>query len=310
MPCFHPLRGYRSAVPNQNGRYPVVFNFKAGLADRPISLPCGQCVGCRLERSRQWALRCIHEAKMYDRNCFITLTYADSNLPENMSLRYSDYQAFMKRFKSAVRYNEGKHVADGIKFYMCGEYGSRFGRPHYHAIIFNYDFADKVFDSYGSNGDKIYISDFLHKLWPHGVKEQQKIGAVSYQSAAYVARYIMKKITGDDAVAYYGDREPEFNHMSNGIGKKWFEAFHKDVFPGDFVVHDGKKHRVPRFYENLFEALPYDLPSVIAMSPREKIKAKRRRAAGKHAADNTPERRRVREKVQKARLEKLKREDQ
>lgn len=317
MACFYPLHAYRSSSPNENGKFPVVFNYKAGLYDQPIFLPCGQCIGCRLERSRQWALRCIHEAKMYERNCFLTLTYSEENLPENMSLRYSDFQAFMKRFKSAVRYNEGKKIADGIKFYMCGEYGARFGRPHYHAIIFNYDFADKTFDSFGSNGDKLFVSEFLHKLWPHGVKEQQKIGSVTYESAAYVARYIMKKITGDDAVAYYGDRQPEFNKMSNGIGKAWFQKYGADALRNDFIIHDGKKHRVPRFYDNMFEVIPYDLPSLLNKNPVLRGKAivlgkkgKRVRAAKRHAADNTPERRRVREKVQLARLHKLKREYQ
>ena len=122
MPCFYPIRGYRANSPNANGKYPVVFNYQAGFADQPISLPCGQCVGCRLDRSRQWALRCVHESKLYKRNCFITLTYADSELPENGSLRVDHWQLFMKRFKSAVRYNEGSEIAKGIKFYHCGEY--------------------------------------------------------------------------------------------------------------------------------------------------------------------------------------------
>lgn len=307
MPCFHPLRGYRANSPNANGKFPVVFNFQAGFADQPISLPCGQCVGCRLERSRQWALRCVHESKMYEENCFITLTYAESNLPPNGSLRVEDWQLFMKRFKSAVRYNEGKDRAKGIKFYHCGEYGSQFGRPHYHALIFNYDFKDKVYKRVNRNGDRIYTSDFLASLWPHGVKEQQEIGAVTYQSAAYVARYIMKKITGDDAVAYYGERKPEYTTMSNGIGRGFFEKYYKDIFPHDFVVHEGKKHRVPRFYENMYEAMPHDIPSVIAMSPKRKLKAKRKLAGQKHAADNTPERRRTRELVQLERLKNLKR---
>lgn len=301
MPCFYPLRGYRANSPNANGKFPVVFNFQAGFADQPISLPCGQCIGCRLERSRQWALRCVHESKMHDENMFITLTYADENLPENGSLRVEDWQLFAKRMRDHVRY----HYKRKFKFYHCGEYGDRYGRPHYHAIIFGFDFPDKKYKRVNSNGDRIYVSETLTKLWGYG---QCEIGSVTYQSAAYVARYILKKITGEDAVAYYGDRKPEYTTMSNGIGKKWFEKYGRDVFPNDFVVHDGKKHRVPRFYDNLYELMPHDIPSVLAMTAKMRLKVKRKKAGAKHAADNTPERRRTREKVQLERLKKLKRE--
>ena len=99
MPCFHPLRGYRSNSPNENGKYPVVFNYKAGFSDQPFSLPCGQCIGCRIERSRQWAIRCVHEASLYERNCFITLTYDDSKLPAGHSLLVEDTQLFWKRLR-------------------------------------------------------------------------------------------------------------------------------------------------------------------------------------------------------------------
>lgn len=302
MPCFYPLQGFRARVANASGKRPIVFDVNHGFADLPVTVPCGQCVGCRIERSRQWALRCVHEAKQYERNCFITLTYADENLPDNMSLRVEDWQLFMKRFKSAVRYNEGKDIAKGIRFYHCGEYGDQFGRPHYHALIFNYDFSDKVYKRVNSAGDKIYTSDFLASLWDAGVKEQQEIGSVTYQSAAYCARYIMKKITGDDAVAYYGERKPEYTTMSKGIGRGWFESNFADVFPHDFVIHEGKKHRVPRFYDNMFEQLPHDIPTNIL-----RIKHKRKKRALDHVEDNTPERRRTRESVMKARLSNLKR---
>lgn len=304
MPCFHPLRGYRASRPNQNGKFPVVFTYQAGFADQPISLPCGQCVGCRLERSRQWALRCVHESKLYDKNCFVTLTYSDACLPDAASLVVEHHQLFMKRLKSAVRYKFGKSAADGIRFYMCGEYGERFGRPHYHFLLFNWDFPDKRYKRVNSNGDRIFESDFLSKLWPDG---QTEIGSVTYQSAAYVARYIMKKITGDDAVAHYGDRIPEYTAMSNGIGKNFFRRFATDMFPSDFLIHDGKKHRIPRYYDSQYEIVHDFVPSVLSLSPLKKVKSKRRRAAAGHADDNTPERRSVREKVQLARLSSLKR---
>lgn len=302
MPCFRPLKGYRASVPNENGRFPVVFDKRQGFYDRPVNVPCGQCTGCRIDRARMWALRCVHESSLYEHNCFITLTYRDSDLPENGSLRLDHWQDFMKRFKSHVRYHEGKDRARGIRFYHCGEYGDRYGRPHYHALIFNYDFPDKVYKRVNSQGDKIYTSEMLGSLWPFGEMVQQEIGSVTYQSAAYVARYIMKKITGDDAVAYYGDRKPEYTTMSKGIGRGWFEKYAGDVFPGDYVVHEGKKHRVPRFYDQMFEQMPHDIQTNIA-----KVKLKRRSRSKQHAEDQTDRRLRVREKVLQEKVKQLKR---
>lgn len=82
MPCFRPLKGYKSRVRNRDtGKRSIVFNPREGFHDLPVTLPCGQCIGCRLERSRQWAIRCAHEASLYEENCFITLTYRDEDLP-------------------------------------------------------------------------------------------------------------------------------------------------------------------------------------------------------------------------------------
>lgn len=245
MPCYRPLKAYRTI----NGQ--IVFRDTTGHAiERALSLPCGQCIGCRLQRSAVWALRCVHEAKMYERNCFITLTYNDSCLPDNGSLRVDDWQRFMKRLKERVRYSGD---LSKIRFYMCGEYGEKFGRPHYHACLFNYDFPDKKYKRYNALGDKIYTSELLDDVWKLSDPGVCEIGSVSMQSAGYVARYIMKKILGPDAVAYYGDRLPEFTNMSKGIGKAWFEKNRRDVFPSDFLVHDGVKLSVPRYYDGLYE---------------------------------------------------------
>ena len=132
MACYKPLRAWQCA----NGD--VVFA-ELGRFDitRQLDLPCGQCVGCRLERSRQWAMRCLHEAKMHDRNCFVTLTYNNDNVPADRSLNYRDFQLFMKRLRFHFR-------GVPIRFYMCGEYGEDFGRPHFHACLFGLDFPDKT----------------------------------------------------------------------------------------------------------------------------------------------------------------------
>ena len=136
MPCYRPIKGYRSRRLNaETGKRPVVFNPRDGFYDQPVDLPCGQCIGCRLERSRQWAIRCVHEASLHERNCFITLTYRDECLPTNGSLDLDAFQKFMKRLR--------RRFGEGVRFFHCGEYGENFGRPHYHAILFNLDFSDK-----------------------------------------------------------------------------------------------------------------------------------------------------------------------
>lgn len=310
MVCYSPLQGYRALQANERGRRPIVFSRRAGYEDRPVSVPCGQCIGCRLERSRVWATRCVHEASLYDDNCFITLTYAPANLPKHGTLVKAHFQNFMKRFRDRERYI-GSDGVNGIRFYMCGEYGDREQRPHYHACLFNYDFKDKVPWKKTPNGDVLYRSEYLEDLWQFGFST---VGDLTFESAAYVARYVMKKRTGKAALAHYNkwdpetgeileERLPEYNEMSRagGIGKKWIEAYTSDVYPSDFVVHEGKKFKVPKFYDKLYEDIE---PEQFHF-----LKVSRVLRARKHAENNTKDRLRVREKVQQAKLDLLKREE-
>ena len=148
MTCYHPLTAYWAI--SKNGDRSITFDInKSCGSGAVIKLPCGQCVGCRLERSRQWAVRCMHEASLYKRNCFITLTYSNEYLPPNMSLVKSDFQKFMKRLR--------KRCGSSVRYYYCGEYGENFGRPHYHAILFGFDFKDKVYWRQNTNGDRCYL---------------------------------------------------------------------------------------------------------------------------------------------------------
>ena len=180
MTCFHPIQAYKSTELTKKGKRKIVFKKAEGVPFLELTLPCGQCVGCRLERSRQWAIRCVHEASMHKKNCFITLTFDNQHLPKDGSLDVRDFQLFMKRVR--------KRFGTNIRFYHCGEYGEKLGRPHYHACLFNFDFEDKILWK-EINGQKLYISQSLSELWPFGFST---IGEVTYQSAAYVARYIMK----------------------------------------------------------------------------------------------------------------------
>lgn len=298
MPCYFPLQGYRSRSLNENGKRSVVFNIKDGYQDMPVTLPCSQCVGCRLERSRQWAVRCMHEASLYEHNCFITLTYSDEFLPRDGSLSVRHFQLFMKRLR--------KRFGDGIRFFHCGEYGEKFRRPHYHALLFNFDFHDKTFWK-EDNGHRIYRSVSLEELWPFG---HSCIGSATFESAAYVARYIMKKVTGENAFLHYADVDyetgevinelkPEYTTMSRrpGIGKSWFDKFKSDVFPRDEVIVRGKKTRPPKFYDSQYELL---YPDEMA-----RIKGLRVSSAKAHAENCTPERLEVRRICKERQIEAL-----
>ena len=241
MPCYSPIQAYRDT------RSGALFFWPKAGTDSTLYVPCGQCVGCRLERSRQWAARCMNEASLHEENCFITLTYKDA--PK--SLQYRDFQLFMKRLRRQW---------PGVRFYMCGEYGEDFGRPHYHAVLFGMNFPDR-YRWRKVNGHQLYRSPKLEALWQLGHCE---IGAVTFESAAYVARYCMKKITGDAAEAHYSyvdedtgevcRREPEFCHMSlkPGIGARWLEKYQSDVYPAGEMVVRGVKSKSPRYYDKLY----------------------------------------------------------
>lgn len=254
MPCYHPLKGYRSKTVNPTGKRSIVFNAKEGFYDLPIDLPCGRCDGCKLERSRQWAVRLVHESQMHDYNIFLTLTYSDENLPKDGSLHVDHFQNFMKRLRSHRDVHTDKYKTDyakNIRFFHCGEYGEKYFRPHYHAIVFNCDFADK--ERWKKlDADSLYISKTLEELWPYGFST---IGSVTFESAAYVARYIMKKMHGQSAEILYEGKRPEYVTMSRrpGIGKSWLEKYQKDIKRDDFVVLRGIPMKPPKFYGSQFE---------------------------------------------------------
>ncbi len=291
MACFHPLSAWRTRdrAITFDQRFAVGFVFL---------LPCGQCRGCRLERSRQWALRCVHEASLFEENCFITLTYSDKHLPSNGSLNKKHWQDFMKRLRS-------RFVGRRIRYFHAGEYGAKHRRPHYHACLFNFDFSDKKLFK-RDNGVSLYTSDSLDSAWDLGFCS---VGSLTFASAAYCARYIMKKRLGDSVandMHYLGcdeitgdlvELEPEYATMSRGgtgglggIATEWFKRFSGDVFPSDEVDLGGRRYRPPRFYDCMFElSSPEDFA---------RIKADRVRASYRVKDDCTPGRLAVRERCQ------------
>jgi hypothetical protein len=303
MPCYHPISAFqcadRSIVFDETRKHDII---------RSLNLPCGRCVGCRLEKSKQWAIRVMHEASQHSENSFITLTYNDTHLPNDYSLHYKDFQLFVKRLR--------KRIGKKIRFYMAGEYGENYGRPHFHACIFGYSFPDKELWKRTTSDSFIYRSTELEALWPFGYSS---IGDVTFESAAYVARYIMQKQNGDKLNPKTGkpynavyewtcpvtgeifERKPEFNKMSlkPGIGAKWLEKYESDVFPHDYVVIKGKKMKVPRYYDKIYASKnPYEMEEIQHLREiRGKLKNE----------DNSIERLLVKETVQLAKLRKLKR---
>lgn len=214
-----------------------------------LTVPCGQCIECRLKRSREWAIRCMHEASLFSEgSSFITLTYADEFLPKGGSLDRRAFPLFMKRLRKEV---------GPVRYFHVGEYGEQNGRPHYHALLFGLRFADERPMGVTGSGYPAFVSDQLSGLWTAGASQ---IGEVTFESAQYVARYCVKKITGSRAEAHYqrldakGCKyvlEPEYATMSRrpGIGSRWLEENRADVERDDSVISRGHEVTPPRFYD-------------------------------------------------------------
>lgn len=269
----------------------IVFSDRGG--HRPLTIPCSKCIGCKLERSRQWAVRCMHESSMHEDNCFVTLTYNEDTIPSDWSLRYRDFQLFMKRLRKSANFP--------VRFYMCGEYGETYSRPHYHACLFGYRPSDLYDWRKSASGFKLYRSSSLESIWSAGSVE---VGDVTFESAAYVARYIVTKNSGKEYIVdpdtgeLYA-RPPEFTRMSlkPGIGYPWYEKYKREVFPLDRVVVRGVECKPPRYYTLLLDR---QAPFMAA-----DVEYERYVRAVDAAADNTAERLRAKEVVCKVRISKL-----
>lgn len=311
MACYHPINAYPNGT-TKNGKINLCFNKEIvqkyiffGKKDQLVQVPCGQCIGCRLERSRQWAIRCVHESSLHSKNCFLTLTYSDENLPRTEyhvdtetgekipgvpTLNKRDIMLFMKRLR--------KKYGEGIRFLQCGEYGDRTNRPHHHIILFNHDFNDRTLWKI-NHGFPLFNSAELAVLWPYG---HAVVADVTFESCAYVARYITKKITGPDSHKHYVCRQPEYITMSRrpGIARLWYDKFRNDVYPADAcILRTGSKQmiaRPPKYYDRI-----YDLQENESFC---RIKEKRVNMA-KLSLHNSPERLAIREAVQKLQFAKL-----
>lgn len=294
MPCFVPLRAFKTA------QGAIVFKEKGNDVLSQLWLPCGRCIGCKLERSRQWAMRCVHEASLHESNAFVTLTYDDAHLPYRSSLDYSHFQKFMKRLRKRMRVQ--------CSFVVAGEYGDLNWRPHWHALLFGVNFSDSVPMRMLRAHESLRRSPLLEELWPFG---HSSIGDVNFETAAYVGRYCTKKITGQLAESHYRriDQDtgeiyhltPEMLRCSNRrpIGKGWFERFRSDVYPHDYVVVRGKEMKPPKYYDTLLDR---EFPDVL-----EDVKFQREIDALENGLDNTFQRLQVKQQVVTAGLAQFRR---
>lgn len=223
-------------------------------------LPCRRCLSCLQKRARDWATRVTHEASLYESNMFLTLTYSNKNLPDNGSLCKRDVQLFFKK----LRYYYPKQK---LRYLYSGEYGDikKTFRPHYHIALFNLDMDDKRYWK-TVNKNAYYTSDVLEDIWSKG---RIVIGDLSYESAAYIARYTYKKQFGEKAFQHYQRYDylaqkivsltPEYSQSSTGgkddggIGFGWYQKFKTDLYPSDTCVMNGFVSKPPEYYDRLLQ---------------------------------------------------------
>ena len=266
MTCYHPLTAYVDlSEVTDNGKKKICFSTPKGFDQyEEIRLPCGKCIGCRLERSRQWAVRSVHEALLHEKNCFVTLTYSDEYLHPSGDLKFHkrDFVLFMKRLR--------KKFGKGIRFFHCGEYGSKFQRPHHHVILFGFDFDDKVLFRRTSLGYTLYRSESLERLWPFGIS---CIGACTFETVAYVARYVTKKVNGEAAYDHYYGRDPEYITMSRcpGIGHDWLLKNPQIYNYDEVVIRKGIRCKPPQYYDRVFEEIAPEFMESIKERRKEKV---------------------------------------
>lgn len=301
MPCYHPLKAkYVLTTDPETGRSKKDLRFEGNkgyhwyLPD--IEIPCGQCIGCRLEYSRQWAIRIMLEAKQYEFNWFITLTYDNDHLPEIResvdcdengeitnyymmnTLVPRDLELFMKRFRQLVKRKFNWN--EPVRFYACGEYGDESSRPHYHLCIFNCPFPDLRKSKCKAHTDNLlFESELLDEAWQH--RGLAVIGELTFESAAYTARYMMKKRKGKDA-DWYEKRnvEPEFVRMSRrpGIGYNYYSSRSDRIYDLDsiYLGRPGKvplECRPPSYYDRLYDVDHHE--ELMALKERRKAAALR-----------------------------------
>lgn len=348
MPCYSPITYYKIYKSNSEHEYTHNSIYGKSKGGHQLEHPCGQCIGCRLAKSREWAVRCMHEASLYWNNSWLTLTLND----EYRFTRQNPYSVERGETSEITRFFKRlrKKYGEGIRYYYCAEYGETCfvcekpeflcrqngcrhfygwrGRPHYHVCLFNHDFEDKQLYKM-INGLPHFTSEILDQLWTDPktglFMGTATVSDLTPDSAAYTARYSLKKINGlskslpdpvTDLLHYQRltpDGEiinlvPEYTNMSRGskklntggIGKGWLKNYSKEVLDNDAVLFKNTRIKPPRYYDDFLETL---YPQII-----EQNKIKRIDKACS-SVDNTPERLLVREYIHEQRTQKLHRKE-
>lgn len=299
MACYHPLKGFQIGL-TENGkpkykvceyevlavqrydkdgcepRFFKVYESGVELSSlrsedsgfRPtqqisyfVELPCGRCIGCRLDYSRRWADRMMLELQCHSYAWFITLTYDNDHVPYTVkdstgelgafTLSKRDFQLFMKRLR--------KHSGDDLRYFAAGEYGSKTFRPHFHMILYGLVLWDEDLEFYKKDPSgkfSYYKCPWLESIWKNGMVVVSK---VTWETCAYTARYTAKKaMTMDKEFWLSNMMEPPFTLMSRkpGIGKPYY-----DTHPGLFDYNKisistrdgGKEISIPRYFDDLLE---------------------------------------------------------
>lgn len=286
MSCKHPLK--RFILPDgsgkvcsydtkyllfRDGHYIPCTEYLPGdrffdRIDQYQEIPCGHCYSCHCDNARQWADRMLLELQYHEKACFVTLTYDDDHLPpvgrdfllneytgevvQTYTLVKEDLQKFIKKLRNDHR--DDKDFK--IRFYGVGEYGEKSQRPHYHVIIYGYDFPDKVFHQ-AKQGNIYYRSPELESIWKKGFS---LVCNVTWETCAYCAQYVTKKLYGSAASYYeYFNIIPEFALMSRnpGIGRLFYDDHKREIFTENEIIIPtikGKKViKPPRYYDKLFD---------------------------------------------------------
>lgn len=282
MACYKPLTVWK---PLDGG--PIAFREKAN--HREINLPCGQCIGCRIEKRESWTTRLCAEAKMHERTIFLTLTYDNEHLPADHSLNHRHWQQFAKNLRKRI---------GPFRFFMSGEYGDRTSRPHYHALLFGVDPPDAVRVNSVRAKHQLYSSPAISSAWGKG---NAFYGHFSIATARYVADYTVKKLNGPRAVEAYRfidpttgecfDRKPEYSKMSlrPGIGRTYLEKYAPEILAGNCIRDGAKPRKIPAYFDKHLEGLrPDDFVE---------SKLKRYQHAQERLSDSTRERLATRELI-------------
>lgn len=260
MTCFYPLHRFITGYDSNNdkviarvvsGETKILRGTNGTIVSEYQEIPCGKCIGCRLDYAKNWANRCMLEAQQYEHNYMLTLTYDEEHVPITKTyeqidgtvycettLNPRDVQLFLHKLRKhwEREYNWKKETDDkgdtikyGFRYFLAGEYGEKSSRAHYHLIMFNFPVYDLVEIEKSHKGFPQLSSPTIEKLWGKG---RISLVACNWDTCAYVARYVVKKQKGPGSADYYEQlgKLPEFVRMSRnpGIGRDYYEQ-HKDI---------------------------------------------------------------------------------